>query len=106
MTSTAANNYFRQGGTSLLVTRVVHGAFTPAFTSGSANNSGIINQSTSQSFQLQTISEGVIMNNYQAADSANGTLVSGSSDNVRWEISGVNTGSGTFSLIIRQKIDN
>ena len=106
LTSTAANNYFRQGGTSLLVTRVVHGAFTPAFTSGSANNSGIINQSTSQSFQLQTISEGVIMNNYQAADSANGTLVSGSSDNVRWEISGVNTGSGTFSLIIRQGNDN
>ena len=109
LTSTAANNYFRQGGTSLLVTRVVHGAFTPAFTSGSAagaNNSGILNTSTSESFQLQTISEGVIMNNYQAADSANGTLVSGSSDNVRWEISGVNTGSGTFSLIIRQGNDN
>ena len=31
LTSTAANNYFRQGGTSLLVCRVTHGAFTPAY---------------------------------------------------------------------------
>ena len=45
------------------------------------------------------------MNNYQATDSANGTLDSGSVDNVRWEISGVNTGSGTFSLIVRQGND-
>ena len=45
------------------------------------------------------------MNNWQSADSANGTLVSGSSENVRWEISGVNTGSGTFSLIVRQAND-
>ena len=45
------------------------------------------------------------MNNYQATDSANGTLDSGSVDNVRWEISGVNSASGTFSLIIRQGND-
>ena len=45
------------------------------------------------------------MNNYQAADSAGGTLASGSSENVRWEVSGVNTGSGTFSLIVRQGND-
>ena len=114
LTSTAANNYFRQGGTSLLVTRVVHGDFTSAFTSGSitsggntdgSKNSGIMNAASSESFQLQTISQGTIMNNYQATDSANGTLDSGSVDNVRWEISGVNSASGTFSLIIRQGND-
>ena len=108
LTSTAANNYFRQGGTSLLVTRVVHGDFSAPFTSGStqgSNNTGILNTATSESFQIQTISEGAVMNNWQSADSANGTLVSGSSENVRWEISGVNTGSGTFSLIVRQGND-
>ena len=108
LTNVAANNYFRQGGTSLLVTRVTHGSFSSAFTSGStagSGNSGILNTATSESFQLETISEGAIMNNYQAADSANGTLDSGSVDNVRWEISGVNTGSGTFSLIVRQGND-
>tara|TARA_B100002019_G_scaffold350_1_gene270 strand:+ start:224 stop:2005 length:1782 start_codon:yes stop_codon:yes gene_type:complete len=108
LTAAAANNYFRQGGTSLLVTRVAHGNFTPAFTSGSttgANNSGILNTATSESLQIQTISEGAIMNNYQATDSAGGTLTSGSLDNIRWEISGVNTGSGTFSLIVRQGND-
>ena len=108
LTSTAANNYFRQGGTSLLVCRVTHGAFTPAYTSGStagSGNSGIMNVFTSESIQIQTVSEGTIMNNYQATDSAGGTLASGSSSNVRWEISGVNTGSGTFSLIVRQGND-
>ena len=108
LTAAAANNYFRQGGTSLLVTRVTHGEFTSAFTSGSTagpNNSGILNTATSESLQIQTISEGAIMNNYQADDSAGGTLDSGSLDNIRWEISGVNTGSGTFSLIVRQGND-
>jgi len=108
LTSAAANNYFRQGGTSLLVTRVTHGEFTAAFTSGStagSGNSGIMNTATSESLQIQTISEGAIMNNYQDADSTGGTLASGSLDNVRWEISGVNTGSGTFSLIVRQGND-
>ena len=45
------------------------------------------------------------MNNYQASDSSGGTLDSGSLDNVRWEVSGVNTGSGTFSIIVRQGND-
>jgi hypothetical protein len=108
LTSTAANNYFRQGGTSLLVTRVTHGDFAPAFTSGStagSGNSGIMNLETSESFQIQTISEGTIMNNYATSDAASGTLALGTADNVRWQIAGVNTGSGTFSLIVRQGND-
>jgi phage tail sheath protein FI len=35
----------------------------------------------------------------------NGILSSGSSDNVRWQITGVDTGSGQFSLLIRQGDD-
>jgi len=57
-------------------------------------------------FKLSTISEGAVMNNYQAGpDSANGTLTNGTRNNVRWEITGANTGSGQFSLAIRRGND-
>jgi len=117
LNSVAARNYFAQGGESLLVTRVVSGSFTSAVTSGSEagkNNSGIttIDFSVADSagyaksaFQLSTISEGVIMNNWSAADADGGTLASGSSDNIRWEIGSVNTASGQFSLFIRRGND-
>ena len=59
---------------------------------------------TADAFTLETISEGVIMNN-SGSESANGSLISGSKDNVRWEVSNSNTGSGTFNLIIRQGDD-
>ena len=46
------------------------------------------------------------MNNYQSGvDSANGTLTNGTKNNVRWEITGANTGSGQFSLSIRRGND-
>ncbi len=38
LTSIAANNYFSQGGTSLLVTRVTNGAFDPALSTTIQNN--------------------------------------------------------------------
>ena len=56
------------------------------------------------SFTLKTISEGTIMNN-SGSEGTNGILSSGSADNVRWQISNVDTGSGTFSLLIRQGDD-
>jgi phage tail sheath protein FI len=57
------------------------------------------------SFTLKTISEGVIMNNSQIVDGANGTLTSGSNYNIRWEVASVNTASGQFSLLIRRGND-
>ena len=57
------------------------------------------------SFELKTISEGVMMNNAQTLDSANGTLISGSANNLRWEIASVNTSSGQFSLLVRRGND-
>jgi len=57
------------------------------------------------SFTLKTISEGEIMNNSQIVDSANGTLISGSNYNIRWEVASVNTASGQFSLLIRRGND-
>ena len=57
---------------------------------------------TSVALKLSTISEGAVMNNYQSTpDGANGTLTDGTKNNVRWEITGANTGSGQFSLSIR-----
>ncbi len=45
------------------------------------------------------------MNSTGSLDS-NGVLGNGSRDNIRWEITGLNTGSGTFSLLIRQGNDS
>jgi uncharacterized protein len=103
LTSIAANNYFQNGGTSLLVTRVTSGSFTSATSSLIPTGSGGPTDGLSP-FVLETISQGEIMNNTGAETS--GALVSGSSDNVRWEIPTVNTSSGTFSLSIRRGDDN
>jgi hypothetical protein len=103
LTSIAANNYFQNGGTSLLVTRVVSGSFTSATSSLMPTGSGGPTSGLSP-FVLETISEGTIMNS--TSTEISGSLPSGSSDNVRWEIPTVNTASGTFSLLIRRGDDN
>ena len=100
LTSIAAYNYFNNGGNSLLVARIVTGSYTPATSTTIPNYI----DATSSSFALETISEGVIMNNSGTLN-ADGSLISGSLDNVRWEITNSNTGSGTFNVIIRQGND-
>ena len=55
-------------------------------------------------FSLETISHGSIMNS-AGSQTAGGALANGSPNNVRWEIQAPNTGSGTFSVIIRQGND-
>ena len=61
----------------------------------------IVNQSA---FQLETLSEGSIMNSAGATGS-NGTLINGTKDNLRWEIVSPNSASGTFNLLIRRGND-
>ena len=99
-TSIGAFNYFQNGGDSLLVTRVTSGSFTPATSTTVHNN---INTS-SNTFQLTTLSEGTIMNS-SGSLSSGGALASGSIDNIRWEIVNPNTESGVFSLLIRRGND-
>ena len=99
LTSIAAYNYFNNGGETLLVARVVTGSYTSATSTTISNYI----DATSSSFALETISEGVIMNN--SGSEISGSLVSGSADNVRWEITNSNTGSGTFNVLIRQGND-
>jgi len=101
-TSITAYNYFNNGGESLLVARIVSGAYTSAtssFVSGST--AGAV--ATGSSIVLETLSEGTIMNSTSPLIS--GSLTSGSSDNLRWEIVAPDTSSGTFGLLIRQGND-
>jgi len=104
LTALTAYNYFINGGTSLLVARVVSASTTwaPAITTGSA--SGILNGTGNEALVLETLSEGVIMNS--SGSEISGSLVNGTFDNVRWSIQNANTSSGTFTLLVRQGNDN
>jgi phage tail sheath protein FI len=59
---------------------------------------------TSTVFDLETLSVGSTMNNL-GGTVTNGLLPSGSTSNIRWEITSADTGSGLFSLIIRRGDD-
>jgi hypothetical protein len=103
MTSQAAYNYFQQGGTSLLVTRVASGSYTAA--SSSFISCSLVGQTP---FVLETLSVGTIMNNDFSASigvNQNGILPSGSTSNVRWQISQADSASGQFTLLIRRGDD-
>ena len=103
-TSIAAYNYFNNGGESLLVSRVVNGAYssaTSSFVSGST--SGAV--ASGSIFVLETLSKGTIMNNMQGSVVPTGSLVNGTADNIRFEIVSPDTASGTFGLLIRQGND-
>jgi hypothetical protein len=112
-TSLAAFNYFQNVNPNpgaLLITRVVSGspatAWNPAtssFISSSAYSTGTPYDSSV--FILETLSEGIIMNSAGPTGS-NGTLLSGSNDNFRFQIISPNTQSGTFNLIIRKGNDS
>jgi len=97
-TSISAYNYFQNGGTSLLVTRVASGSYTPA------SSQAVSSSLSTNVFTLETLTDGVIMNSVGPEDSA-GVLASGSKDNLRWEIVSPNTSSGTFGLLVRRGDD-
>ena len=102
LTSIAAYNYFANGGESLLVARVVTGSFSSATSSLVPTGS---NTTGTSPFILQTLSQGTIMNT-GTTETTNNVLVTGSADNVRWQIVNANSGSGIFDLLIRRGDDN
>ena len=103
-TSTAAYNYFLNGGTTLWITRVASGSFTAASSSFiSGSTAGAI--ASGSIFTIKTLSYGANQNSVGPLDSS-GSLASGSADNLRWEITAPNTSSGTFSLLVRRGDDN
>ena len=110
-TSISAYNYFQNGGSTLLVTRVTSASVSPATSSyiiTGSDRTAAAGDRTSP-FILETIGDGAIYNSglgdASTPSGTNGTLGSGSTDNYRWEISSPNTSSGTFSLLIRQGND-
>ena len=103
--STAAYTYFNNGGTTLLVSRAVNGNYTSATAQVSGSASG---GAPGISFVLNTFAEGADQNSQagQSPANANGLLSSGSKENIRYEITNSNTGSGTFTLVIRRGDDD
>lgn len=100
LTGISVYNYFQNGGESVLVTRVTSGSFSSAESTLVSNNI----TTASNSFTLETLSEGDIMNN--SGSESQGALTLGTKDNIRWEIASVNTSSGQFSLLVRRGDDN
>jgi uncharacterized protein len=98
LTSLAVKSYFNNGGNTVLMTRVVSGSFT------AAANTPIVAESGSAPFTLETLGKGTILNSSSSLNS-DGTLVGGTADNIRYEISNVDTSKGTFSLSIRRGDD-
>lgn len=112
MTSIAVRNYFTNGGQTALVTRIVSGAFTTASNTFMSASVG-----STQPFTLATLGKGTGYNNATSLTSAilegtasydnpDGSLKSGSKDNIRWEVANINNALGSFSLLVRQGNDN
>tara|TARA_R110000803_G_scaffold15767_4_gene43465 strand:+ start:23292 stop:25034 length:1743 start_codon:yes stop_codon:yes gene_type:complete len=106
LTSIAVKSYFEQGGSSALITRVVDGSF-----SGASNSTIAAADAGAAPFTLSTLGKGALFNNSTGAGDAgdqnsDGSLVSGTSDNIRWEIGNVSIANGTFSLLVRRGDDS
>ena len=102
LTSLSVKSYFNNGGNSMLVTRVATGTFSAATGSALTATDG-----GDTPFTFQTLGTGTVFNNGQPTElNSDGSLISGSSDNIRYEIANVDTAQGTFSLLIRRGDDN
>ena len=80
-------------------------------TTDSLTLSGGTDGAGSVAFTLKTLAEGTVLNNSTGAtddgvEFSDGSLKSGSLDNLRFEISGLNTTAGTFNVSIRRGDDN
>jgi hypothetical protein len=108
-TTLAVRNYFSQGGGSVLVSRVVGNAHTSAASTFVTASNG---SRSTPVFTFETIGKGEIYNNYSGSSTptdfqnSDSSLISGSSDNIRWEISNVNSSLGTFTFSVRQGDDS
>jgi phage tail sheath protein FI len=111
LTSISAYNYFQNGGKSLIVARVTSGSYSPAITDVINDSSYVVNGYVDDSyidddivFTLETISEGIIMNNSGSVN-PDGTLDEGTKDNVRIEVTSPNISTGAFNVVVRRGDD-
>ncbi len=75
------------------------------FVSGSTTTTFAGGIDPTASFVLETISQGTIMNNDGGVTASNSVLPSGSTSNIRWEITTSDPSTGLFSLLIRRGDD-
>ena len=75
---------------------------TETYSQSFSQGTGVVNAT---SFTLATFAEGTKQNSSSSLDS-NGVLESGSTDNLRIEISSQDTSSGTFNLLVRRGNDS
>ena len=101
-TSLAAKEYFSGGGESLLVTRIVSGSVYNTYAQATIP---CVSSSATPSFTLETLNFGTLANN-SGSMSVSGSLTLGTADNIRYEITNLNSGSGVFTLVIRRGDDN
>ena len=109
LTSIAVKNYFQQGGNSVLVSRVVSGSNN--WTRATSTHVSASAKDSIQPFELETLGKGELYNNStglldSGTENSDGSLVSGSADNLRWEVSNVNRNLGTFTVSVRRGDDN
>ena len=128
LTSHAAENYLKHSG-QLTVVRILDGSPSRASAivqTGSGTyytGSNVVGAGDSGvgSFTINTINHGQTLNNappshslpasasvgnaWSSSIGSNNTLLSGSKDNVRWEIPSTNPKKGTFNLLVRQGND-
>ncbi|CAB4124793.1 tail sheath protein [uncultured Caudovirales phage] len=84
---------------------------TTGFGAAKATLGGGTAGTTTTTFVLKTLGEGTLYNNSTAvgdagAQNSDGSLISGSSDNVRWEVTNINNALGTFTLTVRDGLDS
>lgn len=103
LTSIAVKSYFNQGGNSVLVSRVVSGS--SGWSAASNTTIAAATGSITNPFTIATLGKGSIFNN-SGSQNSDGSLVSGSADNIRWEVSNINNTQGTFTLTVRRGDDN
>ena len=104
VSGTSRNGYIFSTGSDAGGDPVAGNGFT---TEGGTNTT----TATTNSFLLETVGKGTIYNNSTGASdggaqNSDSSLVSGSADNIRWEISNVNNELGTFTVSIRRGDDS
>ena len=117
LTNYSAQEYLKYADT-LTVVRVLDGAFSPAsasiYTASSCVDDPTGNEGA-RVFDLVTLSDGADQNSAPTSSvglpstapyGSNNILVSGSANNIRYEINNVNNAKGTFQLLIRRGDDS
>jgi len=120
LTSYAVQEYLRWGEV-ITVVRILAGQYRPAYSyvqslDGKLAGTYSLNN---MSFKLTSLTDGEITNSGRNAaalsgsgrpggadETVNGSLVSGSRYNIRWEVANVDTNRGTFDLYIRRGDDS